>query len=127
MFADLGPPAVQQPSAWEHIGESNSGLHIFIDRASISTTGHVRRVTVRLGSPRTLVGKIVLVYQVEDVDCGSSRWRQVAFRALDEDGKVVASSAPGSPPTAFLDIQPGSISEAVLDAVCPVAPNGSAR
>jgi hypothetical protein len=98
---------------------SQSGLRIFVDRASVATAGAIRDVMVRLGSPGTITGKVVVVQQREEQDCTAKRWRQLSYKAFDADGNVVSQSDVATPATRSLPLEPNSISEAVHDAVCP--------
>ena len=116
LLAGSGSAASPQ---WDFIGTSDSGLRIFVDRSSVIPRGGIFRVTVRLGAPRAIVGKIVLARQTQDQNCKARTWRQVGFEALDDSGSIVARSTAGAPPSPFLPIEPRSVAAAVHDAVCP--------
>ena len=100
------------------VGISESGLRVFIDRASIVRSGALREATVRMGSPRTIVGRIVEVHQREQFDCRRRRWRLIRFRAFDAAGATVAATKPGSPVNPAIPIASGSISSTVFEQVC---------
>ena len=119
MFASLAIAIADPGPSWDYIGMSQSGLRIFVDRASVMVVGSTRDVMVRLGSPGTITGKIVVVQQRQEQVCAAKRWRQLSYRAFDADGNVVAQSPTGAAPTPSLPVEPDSISEAVHDAVCP--------
>ena len=51
------------PQQWEALGFTNSGWRIFIDRGSVTRAGAMVDVTVRIGSPRTIVRNVVEMFQ----------------------------------------------------------------
>ena len=109
MFASLAIAIADPSPSWDYIGMSQS----------VTVVGSTRDVMVRLGSPGTITGKIVVVQQRQEQVCAAKRWRQLSYRAFDADGNVVAQSPTGAAPTPSLPVEPDSISEAVHDAVCP--------
>nr|WP_174280284.1 hypothetical protein [Sphingomonas bacterium] len=76
---------------------------------------------MRIGSPGTITGAIVLVYQDEEIDCAARTWRLLAFDARDADGRTVqrgASTAPALPVTSE------TIGGRVVRTVCAMTPVG---
>lgn len=106
--------AAPAPS-WDFIGTSTSGLRMFVDRGSIRQVGGLAEADVRLGSPRTIAGRIVEVIEREEIDCARPRWRMLRYEAFDETGAIVGR---GSPAGDLLPVAQGSIGEAIRDAVC---------
>lgn len=111
---------VDVPTApvWVPVGQTASRLRAFVDRASVHDVDDLRRVRVRLGSPTAITGRIVLVYQDEEIDCRGHRWRQLGFEALDEDGKVVQRSSPTAAPAPLLPALEHTIGGEVARTVC---------
>ncbi len=122
MIALLALAAAVVAPDWELIGTSTSGLRIFVDRASVRDRGALREAGVRMGSPRVIVGRIVEVRQREQFDCRARRWRMMRFTAYDEKGAVVARTKPNAAPSALIAVTRGSISAAILEEVCSLAP-----
>lgn len=92
---------------------------MFVERVSLRVTGDRRTARVRIGSPGAISGAVVLVYQDEEIDCAGRTWRLAAFDARDADGRTVrrgVGTAPALPVTA------GTIGDAVVAAVCAMAP-----
>ena len=107
--------ATDPPGAWLPIGVSDSRLRIFVQRDSLRVYGDRRVARIRIGSPGTITGSIVLVYQDEAIDCRARSWRLVAFDARDADGRVVKRGAVDKP---TLPVVAGTIGAAVVSAVC---------
>lgn len=119
--AALLAPAVSAAPDWDFIGTTDSALRIFVDNAATRDVGGLRRVTVRVGSPRAFVGSIVEVVQTEELDCARGRWRLLGFDARDAAGAVVQHHPDPVPPMTLVPIARGTIAAAVRDAVCGAA------
>ena len=116
MIAILGLALAQPAPAWEFIGVTASGLRLFVDRASVRKEDGLIEVSVRLGSPTAIVGRIVEATERDQLDCGRDRWRMLAFEAFDAAGAVVDRGRPGG---AMLPVRAGSMGATIRDALCP--------
>ena len=103
------------PGAWAPVGVTDSRLRVFVERPSVKVKGERRTARVRIGSPRTIAGPIVLVYQDEEIDCRARTWRLAAFDARDADGRSVRRGASAAP---AIPVVGGTIGDAVVSAVC---------
>ena len=103
---------------WVAIGVSGSELRVFVDRKSVRDVAGLRHATVRIGSPRSIAGPIVLVYQREAFDCRAKTWRLLSYDARDADDKVVRRGTPSGPAAAMVPTSRGTIGGAVVEAVC---------
>ncbi len=70
---------------------------------------------MRIGAPRTITGRIVLVYQQEEFDCLHARWRMTDFDARDAAGKTVERRSLDGP---MLPADDGTIAARTLTTVC---------
>ena len=104
--------------SWDYVGESEAGLRVFVDRASIVDRDGLRHAAVRLGSPGTIVGTIVEVVQGEEIDCAANRWRLLDYAAYDDAGKIVQHRAAPDPPRPLVAIAADSLGATIRDAVC---------
>lgn len=103
------------PGAWVPVGVSGSHLRVFVERASLRVTGERRSARVRIGSPKTITGSIVVVFQDEEIDCHTHSWRLVAYEARDAAGHTVSG---GRPTGAALVVVPGTIGDQVVSTIC---------
>lgn len=108
---------------WVPIGVSDTRLRVFFERDSVRDHAGHRLARVRIGSPQRIAGRIVLVYQDEEIDCAARTWRLIGFDARDADDRVVKRSAAGTPPSAMLPGVPGTIGGEVIAAVCAFLPS----
>lgn len=115
MIAALSLTLAQPAPAWEFIGTTNSGLRMFVDRASVRSVNDLVEATVRLGSPTRIVGDVVEVTERDQLDCARRRWRMLEFDALDAGGSVVRHGTPGG---GMLPVEAGSMGDAIRQAVC---------
>ena len=60
---------VMLAAATTFLGATNSGVRVLIEPASLKLVGKARVVTIRLGSPRSIAGRIVETRQTEHIDC----------------------------------------------------------
>lgn len=116
MIAALLAAAYAVP--WVPVGVSQSHLHVFVERASVHDASGHRFARIRIGSPGTITGAIVLVYQDEEVDCAASTWRLLAFDARDANGTTVKRSDADHPPSAMMPAVPGTIGGEAVATVC---------
>lgn len=110
--------ALAAAAQWVPVGVSGSQLHVFVDRGSVVARGDLREAVVRIGSPRTITGRIAIVYELEQFDCQRRQWRLISYRGVDADRRVVANKPPAAVPPPMLDVQPDSLGERVLETVC---------
>jgi len=110
-------------SPWVPVGVSDSRLHIFVDRHSVVSRGSIVEAVVRIGSPGLIAGRIAIVYELEQFDCGRRVWRLLRYRGVDGDHRPVATRQP-TVTRPFLRVLPGTIGEATLDTVCTIATRG---
>lgn len=110
-------PASAAPQ-WVAIGVSGSELRVFVDRHSLRDTAGLRYATVRIGSPRSIAGPVVLVYQHEAFDCRAKTWRLLSYDARDAGEKVVRRGTPTGAAAMMVPTTRGTIGSAVLEAVC---------
>lgn len=77
-----------------------------------------------MGSPRTITGRIVLVYQQQEFDCAARRWRMTGFDARDADDLTVQRKSLDGP---MLLAESGTIAARALETVCFIAKSPVAR
>ena len=114
----LALAVVPATSSWVPVGMTASRLRVFVDKASLRESDGLRQVRVRLGAPTAITGRIVLVYQDEEIDCRAHRWRMLGFEAQDEDGKPVQRSSPAAAPPPMLPALDRTIGGEVTRTVC---------
>ena len=115
MIAALLLAAADPPGAWASIGVTDSRLRVFIERASLRVDGDQRFARIRIGSPTSMAGAIVLGYPDEAIDCRARTWRLVAFDARDADDHIVKQ---GRATAAAIPVVAGTIGDAVVRAGC---------
>jgi hypothetical protein len=106
---------------WIPVGVSNSRLRVFVDQRSVERHDGLIEAVVRLGSPTSVTGKIVIAYQSEQFDCAGRCWRLIAYEGVDAGGAIISSKARPAMLPPLLVVQPNSIGEATLDTVCFIA------
>lgn len=107
------------------IGVTNSSVRILVDTRSIQPSGPLRTATIRLGSPRSLAGRIVETRQYQRFDCAARRWALLGYEAYDENGKVIDRKPSGSASASMESVTTNSLGETVLDFVCAYDPDGA--
>jgi hypothetical protein len=106
---------------WIPVGVSGSRLHVFVDQRSVERHDGLVEAVVRIGSPTSITGKIVIVYQSEQFDCSGRRWRLTAYEGVDANGTVVSRKTRPATLPPLMPVQPNSIGYATLDTVCFIA------
>ena len=119
--------ALAAPAAttWVPVGITSGRLRVFVDGASLRDINGRRRVRVRLGAPTAITGRIVLVYQDEEIDCAARRWRMLGFEGRDNDDQVVERLGPAATPPPFLAAIAGTIGGEVTRTACALQPPAS--
>lgn len=119
--------ALTAVAPWVPVGITDTRLRVFFERASIRDVDQRRLARIRIGSPRTIAGPIVLVYQDEEIDCAAKTWRLLSFDARDAENRIVKRSVPGAHAGAVLPGLAGTVGGEVVAAVCAfsLAPDGA--
>ncbi len=105
-------------ASWVPVGVTDSRLRVFVDRASVRDVDGRRRARVRIGAPTAIVGRVVLVYQDEEIDCRDHRWRLLGYEAQDNNGHVLRRSADNTVPPPMLPAVDHTIGSEVIRTVC---------
>ena len=117
----LGATTPQAAPHWVPIGVSQSRLHLFVDQNSLKPSGTLIDATIRMGSPTSVTGKVVLVYQYEEFDCTARRWRLTGYEGVDASGAVIVRSSHKASAPPLLPVENGSMGEENLETVCFLA------
>jgi len=109
-------------AAWSVLGNTEGGADIYIDRATLSRSGHTVKVWIMedyKGGPRTFSGKTFQSAKLQhEYDCKDPQRRTLQstlHSAAKGNGTVVHT---GSQPTAWRPINAGTVAETLWKMAC---------
>ncbi|MCW3848305.1 hypothetical protein OF829_13750 [Sphingomonas sp. LB-2] len=105
---------------WVLISEAENGVVFSLDRDSVREMDGYRQAWTRTDYSKVSGGDVSLRRALEDYDCGGRRLRTRGSVAYGRDGKVLRTMSLAADQSEWKAVEPGSMGEAKLDAVCAV-------
>jgi hypothetical protein len=120
-IALLGPGPAPAEN-WQVLTDADNGVVFWIDRDSIRDTGTYKQARTKSDYHAVTWGDVDHRVVVEDYDCARRALRARSSTAYGRDGNVLRSATFTEDETSWTVVDPGSIADAKIEAVCGTKP-----